>query len=402
MGRNPAKDRLAIAGLGVSPYARDRGETTELAILLEACVAAIRDAGLSAADIDGVVGGGLHTGGIDPAVVVSALGLPEVTWWARAVPPIMNHLTAAMNAVWTGACEVALVYHSVYRIGGVSRSAAADPFRARAAFGLPDGRAARGDGHTDAEPWGMYGSAGYAAWAGRYLAEHGAGREALGRIALNGRANALANPNAVMRKPLTMEAYLGGRMIRDPLCLFDMDVPIDGADAFVVTTAERARDLPHPPVLVHAAAMGLRTPFEEHLMTDLDATGQAVVARELRAKSDLWIHDVDLYFPYDGFTIVALRCFESYGFCGAGEAPAFVEQNWDAAEGRIKINGRVPVNTHGGSLSEGGSQGAGHVREAVAQLRGEAGERQVVGARSALLTPGGFFFNAQGLVLRTI
>ena len=146
--RNPAKDKVAIAGVGLSPYARDRGATTELAMVLEAAVAAIRDAGLTAADIDGVVGGGLLTGGIDPATVASALGLPAVTWWARAAPPIMNHLVAAVNAVWTGACDVALVYHSVYRVGGFSRSADADPFRRRAAFGLPDGRAATGDGHT--------------------------------------------------------------------------------------------------------------------------------------------------------------------------------------------------------------------------------------------------------------
>jgi acetyl-CoA acetyltransferase len=399
--RNPAKDKVAIAGVGLSPYARDRGATTELSMVLEAAVAAVRDAGLTAADIDGVVGGGLLTGGIDPAAVVSALGLPAVTWWARAAPPIMNHLVAAMNAVWSGACEVALVYHSVYRVGGFSRSAGADPFRLRATFGLPDGRAATGEGHSDGEPWSMHGSAGYAAWAGRYLAEFGAKREYFGHIAINDRSNASANGNAVMRGPLTMADYLSGRMVREPLCLYDMDVPVDGADAFIVTSAQRARDLPGLPVLIHAATMGMTAPPEEHLAAGWDATGQAVAARDLQAKSDLWLNDIDLFFPYDGFTIVALRCFESYGFCGPGEAGPFLEDNWDAAENRIKINGRVPVNTHGGSLSEGGSQGAGHVREAVNQLRGRAGQRQVPGARVALLTPGGFFFNAQGLVLRT-
>ena len=296
-GRNPAKDKVAIAGVGLSPYARDRGATTEFALLLEVAVAAIRDAGLTAADIDGVVGGGLLTGGIDPATVVSALGLPAVTWWARAVPPIMNHLVAAVNAVWTGACEVALVYHSVYRVGGFSRSAAADPFRRRATFGLPDGRAATGDGHTDGEPWSMHGSAGYAAWAGRYLSEFGASREDFGRIAINGRSNAAANPNAVLREPLTMTGYLGGRMIREPLCLYDMDVPVDGADAFIVTTAERARDMPAIPVLIHAATMGMTAPPEEYLAAGLDATGQPLAARDLRAKSDLWLDDIECGDP---------------------------------------------------------------------------------------------------------
>jgi acetyl-CoA acetyltransferase len=180
-----------------------------------------------------------------------------------------------------------------------------------------------------------------------------------------------------------------------------MDVPVDGADAFIVTTAERARDMRNVPVLIHAATMGMTAPPEEHLAGALAATGQPLAARELRAKSDLWLDDIDIFFPYDGFTVVALRCFESYGFCGPGEAGPFLVDNWDAARNRIMIDGRVPVNPHGGSLSEGGSQGAGHLREAVTQLRGQAGLRQMPGARVALLTPGGFFFNAQGLLLRT-
>jgi acetyl-CoA acetyltransferase len=397
---NPAKDAVAFAGVGRSPYARDRGATTELTMVLEACVAAIRDAGLAAADIDGVVGGGLLTGGIDPSVVVSSLGLPSVSWWHKTIPPIMNHVVAAMNAVWTGACDTALVYHSCYRLGGNSRSAAADPFRARAALGLPDGRAQTGDGHAESEPWGMFGSVGYAAWAGRYLAQYGVPREHLGLVAINDRSNALRNDDAVMRRPLTMPEYLAARMIREPLCLLDMDIPIDGADAFVVTTTERARGLPQPPVLIHAATMGMTAHPEEYLAADLDATGQSVVARDLRAKSDVWTGDMDVFLPYDGFSIVALRCFESYGLCGPGEAGDYLVQHWDKDENRVLIDGRVPVNPHGGSLSEGGTQGAGHVREAITQLRGRAGARQVPDARVALLTPGGFFFNAQGMVLR--
>jgi acetyl-CoA acetyltransferase len=399
-GRYPAKDRTAIVGVGLSPYARDRGPVTELTLVLEACVAAIRDAGLRASDIDGVVGGGYLTGGIDPMVVSTALGVDALTYWAPARPPIMNHLVAAVNAVHSGAADTVLVYHAAYR-AGFSRSAGNDPFRRRAMFGTPDGRNMTGEGQTDGEPWGMFGSTGYAAWAARYLAEFGTTREDLGLIAINDRSNAAFNANAVMRAPLTMDDYLAARMIREPLGLLDMDIPIDGADAFVVTTSERSRDLPQRPVLIHAATMGLAQHPEEHLTTDWSHTGQAVAAADLRAKSDLWTEDADLFFPYDGFSIVALRCFESYGFCGPGEAGDFLRSHWDKDAGRVMINGRVPVNPHGGSLSEGGSQGAGHVREAVLQLRGSAAERQVQDARVALLTPGGFFFNAQGLILRT-
>ena len=127
-----------------------------------------------------------------------------------------------------------------------------------------------------------------------------------------------------------MAGYLAGRMIREPLCLYDMDVPVDGADAFIVTTAERARDLRAAPVLIHAATMGMTAPPQEHLAAGLETTGQPLAARDLRAKSDLWLEDIDLFFPYDGFTVVALRCFESYGFCGPGEAGAFLADNWDA------------------------------------------------------------------------
>jgi acetyl-CoA acetyltransferase len=135
-------------------------------------------------------------------------------------------------------------------------------------------------------------------------------------------------------------------------------------------------------------------------VSDLQHTGQAVAARTLRERSELWIDDIDVYLPYDGFTVITLRCFESYGFCADGEAGDYLAEQWNDVQNRVLLKGRVPVNPHGGSLSEGGSQGAGHLREAVRQLRGDAGQRQVPDARVAMLTPGGFFFNAQGLVLR--
>lgn len=390
--RNPIKDRIAIAGLGRSPFRRDRN-TTELTMVLEAATAAIRDAGLTAADIDGVVGGGLHTNGIDPAVVASSLGLPAVTFWTAARPPIGNHITAAVNAVWSGTANTVLAYHSMYRL-------ARDPFRMRAAAGLADGRAILGDGHTESEPYGMFGPTGYAAWAARYLTEFGRSRKDFGLVARNGRAWAAENPGAVMRDPLTMDDYLNGRMIREPLCIFDMDVPVDGADAFVVTTAERAKDMPATPVLIHALSMGLTSHPEEHLTAGFDRTGQTVSSQALLERSDLAIDDFDVLFPYDGFSIITLHCLESYGFCKPGEAGDFLAQHWDQDRQRVLINGRVPLNPHGGSLSEGGSQGSGHIREAVLQLRHDAGDRQTSGARSALVTPGGLFFNAQGVALR--
>ena len=130
--------------------------------------------------------------------------------------------------------------------------------------------------------------------------------------------------------------------------------------------------------------------------------GQHVVVESLRAKSDIWLPDVDVFFPYDGFSIITLGWIENMGYCKPGGAGRFLEENWDDEAGCVMIDGRVPINPHGGSLSEGATRGSGHLREAVMQLRGDAGERQVADARSALIGCGGFFFNSQGAVLRRL
>jgi acetyl-CoA acetyltransferase len=393
--RNPAKDRVAIAGVGLSPYSRDRGDGTPGSLVVDACIAALRDAGLGAGDVDGICGSMVAA-----QYVQAALGIPEVTWFANPPAVIGNQLVAATAAVASGMCETALVYHHAYRLPWASRSAAKDPFRRRATTGVADARSAWGTGHNDPGPDSMFGAVAYAAWALRYLHDHGYGRERLGYVALNSRTNAAKNPNAVYTEPLTMEEYLAGRMVREPLCVYDMDIPVDGADAFVVTTTERARDLPRKPVLVHAATLGHTDYGSEEQLRDLDHAGQVVVTRKLWAKSDLTLADMDVLYPYEGFSIITLNWFENIGACARGEGGDFVAQHWVADEQRLLIDGRVPVNTHGGSLSEGGTQGAGHVREAVHQLRGEAGPRQVDGARAALVTPGGFYFNSQGIILR--
>ena len=244
--------------------------------------------------------------------------------------------------------------------------------------------------------------AAYAAWASRYIHEYGAQREDFGRVALNMRANAQANPLAVMRTPLTMDDYLQARMIREPLGLLDMDVPVDGADAFVLTTTERAREMTKNPVVIHAATHGLVGTNDEDQLPSLRRHGQHVVVEALRAKSDIWLSDVDVFFPYDGFSIITLGWIENLGWCKPGGAGRFLEEHWDEKAGCAMIEGRIPINPHGGSLSEGATRGSGHLREAVVQLRGDAGERQVAGARTALIGCGGFFFNSQGAILRRL
>jgi acetyl-CoA acetyltransferase len=383
----PIKDRTAIVGVASPPYVRDAGRSAG-AMVLDACVGAIRDAGLTAADIDGICGSPV----LPAHAVQAALGIPSISWWCNPIIPFQHQVIEAMNAVHAGICSTVLCYHGTYRSAGTSRSAAFNPFR---------GRYGPGFNVLSPTPDTLYGPVGYAAWAGRYLHQYGVGREVFGLVAINDRSNASLNPHAALRTPLTMEEYLEARMVREPLSILDMDYPVDGADAFVVTTAERARDLAKTPVLIHAAVMGETGLPQEDQTVDLNHTGQQIVVDQLWKRSDIRLDDVDIFFPYDGFTIITVRWFETVGYCGDGEALGFFLDNWDKATSRLQLNGRVLVNTHGGSLSDGGTQGSGHFREAVLQLRQEAVGRQSPGVKTALLTPGGFFFNSGGVILRT-
>jgi acetyl-CoA acetyltransferase len=390
--RNPAKDQVAIVGVGTTPFARSLPGRTGPSLALEASRNAILDAGLTAADIDGIAASAMAyygSAGANPIFLQEALGIPETTWDATVMIPFPYLLSAAVNAVYSGACTTALVVHSLYRVA-VSRSAATDPFRARS---LPSFGGAR--------PWSM-GSDGYASFASRYLHDYGATKEDFGLVAINERNHASHNPHAVMREPITMDDYLAARMVRWPLGLLDMDLPIDGADAVVVTTAERARDLRHEPVFVHAITSGRTEHPNVTNLEGLEYNAQHVVLDALWQKSDLALRDFDLFFAYDGFTVITLNWIENAGWCAKGEAGDFLRQHWDGDAGVLRIDGRVPMNTHGGNLSEGATQGAGHVREAVQQLRGDAGDRQVPGSpSSALLLLGGMYMNAIGTVLRT-
>jgi acetyl-CoA acetyltransferase len=332
--RNPSKDKVAIVGLGSTGFARDSSGQTQAALALRACRDAILDAGLGKDEIDGVVGTA------PPApYVVNGLGLSGVTYYTTETTPFASAVIQAANAVFAGSCEVAVAYHAVYRTPATSRSAAKDPFRRMRAGG---------GGRRDPEI--VDGGVAYTAWASRYLYETGTKREHLGYIAVNDRTNAALNPLAVMREPLTLDDYARARMIREPLSLLDMDVPVDGADAVVITTAERARDLPHKPVYLHATALGISSPGcaygSEDQAAGLDHHGQQVVISQLRGKSDFWLDAVDLYYPYDGFSFITLSWFENAGWCKRGEAGEFIGQHWDASANRILIGGRI-VSIHG-------------------------------------------------------
>jgi acetyl-CoA acetyltransferase len=233
-----------------------------------------------------------------------------------------------------------------------------------------------------------YGALSAANWIGmnanQYLHRYGATREVLGYIALNGRAGAARNPAAIYRDPMTMDDYLAARPITSPFGLYDCDVPCDASIAIVVSDASVAGDLPQPAVRIEAVGTQIleRISWDQGTIThEPQVLGQAA---HLWTRTSLRPADVDLALVYDGFTFNAISWLEGLGFCGFGEA-----QDWLDEGRRIALDGELPVNPHGGQLSEGRTHGFGFLYEAMAQLRHQAGERQVAGARTAVVTSGG-------------
>ena len=373
---NRMQDQVAFVGVGETEYGRGLNRSV-LSLALDAAKAAIADAGLRKEDIDGICG----SGGLPSEAIQDALGIPEVTWGGNTAFHFIPSQSVASpaHAVHSDACETALVVWATNHAQFARRMTA--PVNVAKLFS------------QSAEA--------YTAWAGRYLHDYDVPAEALGLIAINSRTNAALNRNAAMRTPLTMDDYLNSRWIREPLRLLDMEIPVDSGNALVLTTAERARDLPKKPVYIHSTTQGMKRGGTEHYELAADYRDLATwsVSRALWGKSDLQLSDVDVVMPYDGFTIISLAWYEALGYCGPGEGWDFLSANWDEQERRLKIDGRVVAHPMGGSLSKGGSQGASYFHEAVLQLRGEA-DNQVPDCKTALLAVGGFFQNASGTLLR--
>jgi acetyl-CoA acetyltransferase len=214
--------------------------------------------------------------------------------------------------------------------------------------------------------------------ARRYIHRYHVTEEQIGWLCIVQREGALLNPHAVMKRPLTMEEYLNSRYVSVPLRLFDCDLPINGAYAFVMTRGDRARDLRHPPAYFLGWA-DPKEPVAEHYLAEI-TEGLSPVARTLYADTGLSPRDIDVAFPYDGFSWFVPKWLENMGLVGRGEGGAFMEGG-----DRIRITGELPINTFGGNLSEGRMHGHGHILEAVQQVRGTAGPRQVKRANYAMV-----------------
>jgi len=399
MARNPLRDQVAIIGVGSTPYGRDL-QRSELSLGLEAAVNAIRDAGIDRQEIDGICGTGmtpLAMGGAGFLSLQGALGIERCTWTKNGW--LGSALVFAVEAVFSGLCDTALVVQASVRGASMSRAAARDPYRARAArYADVGGDVGLGD---FAKRW-IHSGEPYAAIMRRYMHDFGVGKDAFAMMAVNCRSHGALNSGAVMPHPITLDDYHASRMIWDPMQMADMDVPCDNAEALVITTAERARDLDVKPVLVHAMSLGGTRIGEYYENFGGWAYNSFQVAHQgLWARSELTLPDIDLFYPYDGYTMDAIAITEAAGYCAIGEATDFYHSSWDAARQMLLLDGRVPVMTGGGGLAHGRAGGANLYAEAVRQLRGDLDDRQVHGARAALVSIGSFFHDPSAVILRT-
>lgn len=378
----------AIVGVGATPY-YFRGESapqTLYELIGKAALAAVADAGLKITDVDGMA---FYASGFEPGLITEQLGIPELNF-ASVVSAqgggSAGILDLAAMAIETGRAKAVLCIgacqQSVNRYGLALSNMVATPDNVwHQASGI------KGPGQA------------LALLARRHMHKFGTRREAFGEVVMASRAYAASRPTALRRKPLTLDEYMAAPMLADPLCRLDFCLETDGALAFLVTSAERARDLAQRPVHIAASAHGGvrewgRSFFWLNMPDELFTTaGGEHTAKRLYAKAGVTPADIDVALLYDHFSPLVIMQLEDYGFCPRGEGGAFVES------GAVRPGGAIPVNPHGGHLSEAYVIGMTHIREAVEQLRGQA-VNQVAEAKFALVTGGPAPIPMTGAILR--
>lgn len=371
--------RAAIAGIGATEFSKD-SRRSELRLAAEAVHGALADAGLEPSDVDGLVSFTMDAN--SEIAVARELGIEELSFFSRihyGGGAAAATVQQAAMAVATGVADVVVAYRafnerSGHRFGQVS-SAAAQQVNSSGvdnSFHYPMGIA------TPAATVAML--------ARRYLHDYGATSADFGRIAVVDRKHAATNPKAWFHgRPITLEEHQASRWVAEPLHLLDCCQESDGAVALVVTSASRARDLPHRPAVIAAAAQGsgpdqyVMTSYYRDRLAALPEMG--VVGRQLWRQAGIGPGDVDVAVLYDHFTPYVLMQLEELGFCGRGEAKDFI------AGDRLELDGELPLNPHGGQLGEAYIHGMNGIAEAVRQLRGTA-VNQVPDVHNVLVTAG--------------
>ncbi len=369
--RDTLGGRAAIVGVGATEFSKDSGRS-ELRLAAEAVRAALDDAGLRPADVDGMVTFTMDT---SPEITVAqACGMGELSFFSRihyGGGAACATIQQAALAIAAGVAEVVVCYRAFNERSG-RRFGSGVQHREPSAEGVALGWSL---------PFGLLTPASWVAMAAqRYLHTYGLTTEAFGHVAVMDRGYAATNPAAYFHgRPITLADHAASRWIVEPLRLLDCCQETDGGQALVVTSVERARDLPHPPALIAAAAQGAgraqeqMTSFYRDDLTGLPEMG--VVARQLWRTSGCTPADIDVGILYDHFTPFVLMQLEEFGFCAKGEAADFVHR------------AELPLNTHGGQLGEAYLHGMNGIAEGVRQLRGTAAN-QIPGAERILVTAG--------------
>ncbi len=381
---NIGEKKVAITGTGQSEVGRP-SNLSALKLTTDACLEAIADAGLTKADIDGVAcwpgdnNNGSAFSPVGPNALISTLGL-NVNWFGGGYEgpgPLAGVINGAM-AIAAGFCKHVLVFRTITESTQrqTDKTASAlnnktvgrdtsffwqwyTPFDVRSAINLA------------------------ALYAQRHFHLYGTTQEQLAQIALTCRDNAVLNPKAVFRTPLTLPDYLQSRMISSPLRLYDCDVHCDAATAIILSRSDVAKDTAHAPIRIEAIGSALNQPWS---WDQIDLTGMAAIdaANMMWSRTDYRPEDVQQAQLYDGFSIFTLLWLEALGLCPTGEAGTFIESG-----ANISRQGQLPINTNGGQLSGGRTHGLGYVMEACEQLWGRAGDRQIKPHQVAVAASGG-------------
>jgi acetyl-CoA acetyltransferase len=397
MGDVAESKRHTAAFVGFGQSRVFRGPDVALGDLaVEASLAAVSDAGLALSQIDGVVctpdapfARGRSADGIEyvsTTHMVKALGI-EPTWVADVPGTLGNSALAAIRAVEAGECTYALLFRALHNPGSgsyghtqESKSGEIEMSGTDAHFAIEQFRA----------PYGLYPPADGAAlpWS-QYQARYGSGSRAqMAPLVVQARDNGLAYEEGYWArfKPfrLSVEEYLGARMVSRPVSIFDCDLPVQGAGAFIVTTAERAKDLAQPAAFVHGVADGMPTRGTVSVDEALDEqlADNREIGRRLWADARCAPSDVAVANLYDGFSIQTILWMEAFGLCGDGEAFDFI------ADGHTSPSGRLPINPSGGNLGGGRLHGINHLMDGMLQVTGRSGKRQIPGVDLSVVAVG--------------
>ena len=359
-----AERRAYFSGLGLSEIGRHLDRTV-MDLTIEALLNAIDDAGVSRDEIDGLSS---YPGG-EPAIwdIQEALRL-KLKWYDGGIegPGQTRAIMNAVMAVTSGQCRHVLVWRAIKMMRGEPKW-----------------------GHKPLDgmmqwlsPFHCYSASNFTALhANRFMHERGMTREQLAWIALTQRKHAALNPWATFKEPLTLDQYMESPILTTPMCLYDYDVPVAGAVAFLISAADAVADTRQPRVRVEAmsALAGERLQW-----VGMERSALWTAVPYLWERTDLTPADIDVASLYDGFSILTLEWIEALGFCPPGEVGNFIDGGKN-----ISLGGAIPINTDGGQLSGGRLHGFGYVHELILQLRGQAGARQVEGAEVGALGIGG-------------